>query len=209
MDATVVPMYHCPSKRQAVFSENWQTILMDYATAQPAGTRPNGDIPNFGDTWSYWRGSTWSVPSNQKYNGIVVRTDWDKNKNAPTGSTRPVSPGKVEDGLSKTLVVGEKRLRPSRYVTGDWHDDRGWTDGWDPDTVRSTNFPFGRDTDQSSGAHMGDGPLGYHFGSAHQSGMNAGYGDGSGHVINYDIDPLLFNSLGDRRDGQVFNETAP
>jgi hypothetical protein len=51
-------------------------------------------------------------------------------------------------------------------------------------------------------------PFGFHFGSAHRSGMNAGYGDGSGHHINYDIDPAVFESLGDRRDGRVLASAA-
>lgn len=205
MDATTVPMYSCPSRRQATFRQDLKTYLMDYAATTAAGVR-NGEPVAFGDEFSYWRGNIWTVPSNQQYYGIVVRTDWDKNKRAPTGSTRPISPGKVEDGLSKTLLLGEKRLRPSRYTTGDWMDDRGWTDGWDPDTVRSTNWPFGPDTDKNSGELMADRPFGFHFGSAHTSGMNAGYGDGSGHFISYDIDRPLFNSLGDRRDGGVFTD---
>jgi hypothetical protein len=147
------------------------------------------------------------VPRNQRYFGIIVRTNWDYNSKEATGSTRPITVGKVSDGLSKTLIVAEKRLRPKNYALGDWHDDRGWTDGWDPDTVRSTNFPIGRDTDSSQGLHMGDGPLGYHFGSAHRSGMNAAHGDGSGHHISYDIDPAVLETLADRRDGRVVPST--
>jgi prepilin-type N-terminal cleavage/methylation domain-containing protein len=206
MDAISIPMYHCPSRRQAVYRQDTNTVLMDYASATPRGVRKNGAEIAFGDEFSYWRGNIWTVPRNQQYYGIIVRTDWDKNTRESTGSTRPISPGKVEDGLSKTLLIGEKRLRPSRYLTGDWMDDRGWTDGWDPDTSRSTNFPFGRDTDQNQGPHMADRPFGFHFGSAHQSGMQAGYGDGSGHVISYDIDPVVFDSLGDRRDGRAVSD---
>ncbi len=42
---------------------------------------------------------------------------------------------------------------------------------------------------------------GHSFGFAHPSGVNAVFGDGSVHVINYDVDPELFNLLGNRDDG--------
>jgi hypothetical protein len=51
-------------------------------------------------------------------------------------------------------------------------------------------------------------PFGFHFGSAHRSGMNATYGDASGHHISYDIDPLVLETLGDRRDGRALPNAA-
>ena len=36
------------------------------------------------------------------------------------------------------MMYGEKWLETDKYDTGEWHDDRGWTDGYDPDVVRST-----------------------------------------------------------------------
>ena len=44
---------------------------------------------------------------------------------------------------------------------------------------------------------------GHSFGSAHPSGVNAVFGDGSVHAISYDIDPLVFNLLGNSADGEV------
>jgi len=94
------------------------------------------------------------------------------------------------------MVIGEKRLEPQKYGSGDWHDDRGWTDGYDPDIVRSTgtNFVYTRDCN-------GGCTSGYEFGSAHISGMNAVFADGSVKSINYSIDPLIFDRLGNREDG--------
>ena len=44
------------------------------------------------------------------------------------------------------------------------------------------------------------------FGSPHTSGMNAVFADGSTHTISYDIDLMIFNSLG-TRNGQALGET--
>jgi hypothetical protein len=97
-------------------------------------------------------------------------------------------------------VLGEKFLLPQNYRNGDWHDDAGWSDGWDPDIIRYTAFPPLRDVDPSP-----YGWEGYQFGSAHVAGFNGLFGDGSVRNIKYSVDLQIFNSLGDRRDGGLIN----
>jgi len=115
----------------------------------------------------------------------------------------PVKPAKITDGLSKTAVLAEKRLRPSTYSQSEWYDDRGWSDGWDPDTIRLTacwpqadgdvyTLPNGAEADVAALA----------VGSAHRSGFAAGFADGSVKMLEYEIDLEVFNSLGHRADGQ-------
>ena len=41
------------------------------------------------------------------------------------------------------------------------------------------------------------------FGSAHPSGINAVFGDGSVRAISYGISATMFNRIGHRADGQV------
>ena len=48
---------------------------------------------------------------------------------------------------------------------------------------------------------------GFVFGSAHAGGMNALMADGSVRLINYNIRPLVFNSLGHVSDGNVINSS--
>jgi len=98
-------------------------------------------------------------------------------------------------------MVGEKRLWANRYNTGDWHDDKGWADGWDPDTVRSTNHKVGRDLVHGTPGAPGDRDYGHQFGSAHEAGLHAVFADGAVHRIAYDINPQIFDNMGDRRDG--------
>ena len=123
------------------------------------------------------------------YDGIITR-----GRTAPTRVTAMM----VTDGLSNTIVIGEKWVNSKKYQGGDWSDDVGWTDGWDTDVIRFTMCSPIRDTNPDGS--------GYEFGSAHPSGIHAVFGDGSVRTIRYGISPELFNRLGHRADGQVTSE---
>jgi Protein of unknown function (DUF1559) len=137
--------------------------------------------------------------------GVIVRSDlWvdETGKRFTTNFYTRITYKRISDGMSKTLVVSEKRLNPSKYLTGAWHDFRGIVDGWGPDTLRSTICTFGRDKDftEKSAAEVDVG--GHRLGSAHASGMTGGFADGSTRFISYDIDQELLNCLGHRSDGE-------
>jgi prepilin-type processing-associated H-X9-DG protein len=62
------------------------------------------------------------------------------------------------------------------------------------------------------GDDFSSGPVGgvynvLQFGSPHTSGINAAFADGSVHSISFDVDVLVFNSLG-TRNGYALNETG-
>jgi len=175
VEIVFVPEYQCPSRRHNARQTN--RVLMDYASATPA------DSPGSWD--QYWYGNTWVVPTNVKYRGAIVRTQ-------TTGA--PISLAAVTDGTSHTLMVSEKRLNPLNYDIGDWHDDQGWVDGWDPDVVRYTGYRPQKDSRV--------GTNGYEFGSAHPAGINGLFVDGSVRLIAYSVDAIIFNLAGDRQDGQ-------
>jgi prepilin-type processing-associated H-X9-DG protein len=182
---SVVPIYSCPARRGPTvvkYNSNLDHALMDYAAAVP-GT----GIGQSAET-TMWQGGDFTLPADADYNGVIVR--------AKTKSGL-VTPARIDDGLSNTLVFGEKQLQTPAYNVGDWHDDRGWSDGWDPDVLRVTvQIPL---QDAPSGV------TGYRFGSAHQQFMNCAFADGSVHPINYSIGPMVFNALGHRRDGRDVN----
>jgi len=100
----------------------------------------------------------------------------------------------VQDGLANTFVIGEKRLNPNRYLTGDDQDNTGMCAGWEDDVIAMTVQPFGPD---AAGAST------YQFGSAHPGGMNAVFGDGSVRGIAYTTSAAVLTLMGDRRDGEV------
>jgi prepilin-type N-terminal cleavage/methylation domain-containing protein len=172
-------MYFCPSRRSVTYQGG--RGLIDYASATPA------DSPNSWD--QFWYGNTWGTP-NAQYRGMIIRS----------GNNRVNTFGSLVDGASNVICIGEKRLNRSEYSSGSWHDDCGWSDGWDPDIIRYTGFRPERDPI--------NGVNGYEFGGAHPATTNALFGDGSVHGISYTIDPTVFNNLGDGQDGRVVDMSA-
>ena len=132
--------------------------------------------------------------------GLCARCDAGKQN---TGFFEPITFARITDGSSNVMVVGEKRLVPSLYQVGAWHDDRGWSDGWDPDTLRSSICEIGPDREIVSAENN---VAGYRFGSAHASGMNVVYADSSVRTIDYSINQELLNRLAHRSDGEVVGE---
>jgi prepilin-type N-terminal cleavage/methylation domain-containing protein/prepilin-type processing-associated H-X9-DG protein len=203
LDKASVSLYFCPSRRApstTSISSNWG---IDYAAAVPGRTSPfveNDELAFLGcDNY------VWAVNlRDQKVVddlGIIVRSPylWVFDKVLP--NPKPTRIRQVTDGLSNTILITEKRLRPSEYDAGAWHDDRGWTDGWDADSMRSTSFPIRPDADFDD--ELDERQFGHCVGSAHSSGVHAAFADGSVRNISYDIDRATFNLLAHRSDGQV------
>jgi len=176
---TPIPTYGCPARRPtAPCAAQEGRVLADYASATPAKF--------IGDWDRFWQGANWSTPTNAFYDGVIAR-----GRVAPARVTAEM----VTDGLSNTLVIGDKWVDSRLYQTGAWSDDVGWADGWDVDTVRFTMLVPIPDTNRNG--------TGYEFGSAHPGGINAVFGDGSVRTVRYSISPEMFNRLGHRSDGQV------
>jgi hypothetical protein len=143
------------------------------------------------------------------YWGVIVRSDMvatSLTARKETGFYTKIGFEQITDGSSNTLVLGEKFLQPSLYQVGAWHDDKGWADGWDPDTLRFTMCSLRQDEELRTGE--GDRQPGFRFGSAHAGLMNTGFADASVHSIRFDIDPELFNKLAHRADGETIDVGA-
>jgi prepilin-type N-terminal cleavage/methylation domain-containing protein/prepilin-type processing-associated H-X9-DG protein len=189
-----IKIFHCPSRRPAepylngAFIADRRVGLTDYAAATP-GRVPlrSGENPD----WAFWG-------DDGRYNGVIVRSY--------PGATASVAIVQINDGTSNTMVVGEKFVRPDDYGGGNWHDDCGWLPGWDPDNIRSTvnNPAYCPNPIQDTNNPPSPDPWwnsGFVFGSAHPSGLNCLFGDGSVRHIRYNIAPNTFNQLGHRKDG--------
>ena len=118
-----------------------------------------------------------------------------------TGVVKQFTPNRIADitdGTSHTLLLGEKRLNLSFLGQPQKDDDIGYTQGWDINTIRSTNEPPApdfRDPEDEDGSDL--------FGSSHPGRCNAVFADGSVRTIPYTIDPVIFSRLGNKSDGQV------
>jgi len=185
----VIPIYNCPSRRGAYqHSAQGGRVLGDYCAVTPSEGVNGWDQFWYGDIWG-----TGYAP--YRYRGVITRTG---------SAGAAITMAGIMDGTSNTMMVTEKRLDPQRYDSGDWHDDCGWGDGWDPDTVRYTGQGVGANPRPDSSA----GISGYDIGSAHPTGIQAVFADGSVRSISYSVDPTIFNYLGDRMDGQVINNST-
>ena len=228
-----VPLYNCPSRRGPTKGADVDTntqkasYLIDYAGAIGGIPRSEDDAKytSYMAEMNAYRGnSTATVAQMTKSDlfwgcegcgsglpgqgdpvvirGIIQRSD-SQGEGFRAGWGMTVSFRQIPDGASNTMLIGEKRLVPSKYPTGEWHDDRGWIDGWDPDTMRSTMFPVQADSEEEDRNQTN--MLPYSFGSAHSGGINCVFADGSVQTISYEIDPDTFIYLGNRDDGQAVN----
>jgi len=180
---------------------------------------------------AFWGGKNGEVAGatardHQVYDGVIVRSPWRFiSKNAagePMGIfaanvPRPIPFARITDGTSHTFLLGEKYVRSDLYEGGSKSDDKGWIDGWDPDAMRSTCFQPYQDSDSTGFQFQ---PLNspsdlfgidrdvYYFGSAHTSGFNGIFADGSIRMLSYDIDVVLFNALATRAGEEVIDESA-
>ena len=212
---TFVPLYFCPSRRspaRTTFNTFGDVLgwAIDYAAVVPGRTNPF--VPK--DELAF-RGCnpslcTWKdLPREAAVSdvlGIIVRTPYYVVAKVDIPNPEPTRIAQVTDGMSHTLLLAEKRLRPSQYEIGDWHDDRGWTDGWDADTMRSTSYPIRSDSDADP--DLTNSEFGLCLGAAHPSGIHAVFADASIQDIGYDIDQELLNYLGHRSDGATVDQDA-
>ena len=104
----------------------------------------------------------------------------------------------IQDGTSKTYLVGEKYLNPDSYATGlDPSDDHSLFVGDDYDPHGWTEIgscPVSQDTPGLQ--------LSWSFGSAHAGIFIMAMADGSTRSVSQSIYPTVHRDLGDRADGR-------
>lgn len=131
--------------------------------------------------------------------------DYATSNREDTGLVRRFDPTRakdIKDGLSKTLLAGDKRLNLFFLGQPQRDDNEGYCVGWNVDTLRKTErtpLPDLNVNDQNDEGLNEDGDK--RFGSSHPGGINAVLADGSMRAIDFDIDRQVFQALGDRNDG--------
>lgn len=184
---------NCPSRRAPVTYglgayasvNHWQNIDM------PTGLAKIDYAVNSGSTTYVW----WSgTDSYAQHNGISY------------GYSK-VTMAHILDGASNTYLVGEKNVSPDAYQNGmNAGDDNGMYCGHDWDIARYTYY----DSDDPTKSYR---PMqdqagvdwSMAFGSAHASGFNMAFCDGSVRSISYNIDLQIHSYLGNRKDGQAID----
>ncbi len=217
--ATPVPTFYCPSRRTPGVYEGSKTCInadnppgnlvakTDYAGN--AGSAPAPISPYV--PWSYAE-----TGPNDKLNCLTkfpkcywANTDavLDNNFDGIFMGRRITELRHVTDGTSNTLLYAEKFLKPRNYEntissTDDPGDDNANWQGADPDILRyvgkiATRLPQFDKDDVAQDVYLAA------FGSAHVSGVQAAFCDGSVKMISYSIDPVVWVAVGTRASSDI------
>ncbi len=175
--ATPIKVYFCPSRRQPMIYTS--SSRADYAGNGGRAFSGNGD------------------------EGAFVR-QW-----AAPATTLPLTtlprPGRryaeIIDGLSKTVIAGEKQLHPTTQGSAGG-DNEAWNNsGWDQDHQR-----FGSLLPQPDSQHPTSASPTFwseRFGGPHPGGVQLVMGDGSVRMVAYEIDATAWLNLCLINDGQA------
>jgi prepilin-type N-terminal cleavage/methylation domain-containing protein len=212
MFATPVAVFTCPSRR---LSRPWPFIRFDTLinvddTAKAGRSDYAANIGNLMPSDQGALGPPSLEEADKWQDGSDRENQWvASSHNGIVYQRSEVTPAKIEDGLSKTCLFGEKFMDPAHYKTGaSYGDDQSLYLGFDRDNARSGNvlhpplqdkhveliwLPEGDDESVTD----------WNFGSAHPTGYHIVLCDGSVRRIDYDIQIVVSSLLSGRNDKAV------
>lgn len=201
----VIPTYFCPSRRspsrakegslsgdkRSSDSEHVPGGLSDYAASVGGMFGSSGELRSIID---YFPGQTWYKPDG---NYIV------KAEEASTGPFRfygmPLGFAEIRDGLSNTILVGEKHVARNRL--GHSPTDSSIFNGDHAGGWRKAGIgaPLERDLDRET----------QRFGSYHPGACQFVFCDGSVRSLAVSIDATTLEHMATRNDGQTIESSGP
>jgi prepilin-type N-terminal cleavage/methylation domain-containing protein/prepilin-type processing-associated H-X9-DG protein len=214
--STPLAVMNCPTRRPSVaIKVTWPDAPPYYsggqhtaAGADPVGATAHGDyaVCAGGDRWkaNCELGDPSDLASALSFNWSSFETQVEKvqSRNGISYLRSQVPIAWIKDGTSNTYMLGEKHLNADAYI-----ENRG-LDGTDNETMYSANHDAACTT-YYNGSLADHTPVqdimgvtrSWSFGSAHASGCNMAFCDGSVQTIRYSIDPVVHQTLGTRDDG--------
>jgi prepilin-type N-terminal cleavage/methylation domain-containing protein len=184
--------YSCPSRR---LPSTWSYTNGAFP-AQPAYAAIKGNsffvapVDYAGSNGNGARDSS----NNLVQNGIFVSQALGRNT---------VAVANITDGLTYTLLMGEKAANPLRgQLTNE--DDMGYAAAFSGTNLNAIRFT------SPSLLPLHDyevlGPTGGAFGSVHQGSWNAAMADGSVQTINYNLNSAIFSAIGTIRGRELISD---
>ncbi len=161
------------------------------------------------------------APFDAKFGERGARTDYAMNGGAATYTDihnalitlegpgvwqlpRKIKLSAVQDGLSNSLMIGEKAMNSKRYTTGNCYGDRTPVAGF-PEFHGAANS-YVRFAARGPAMDHNDSCLACHdFGSAHPSGWNAALCDGSIRMVSYHADMQMLRTVASVANGDIGN----
>jgi len=202
MIQTPIPGFTCPSRRVARSlpvrtARDW---MVNTHRPDPGQGWFRGDyVVNGGTNLITWGSGPADWEAAENNSGFRESEDF-KEANGIAWQRSELKYSKITDGTSHTYLVGEKYLNPNDYDTGnDFADDEPCLGADDYDQFAWPNFTEGWLPAQDTPGL----PLFFSFGSSHPGGFNIAYCDGSVHVVQYNVDPLVYEYSGNRKDGEI------
>jgi prepilin-type N-terminal cleavage/methylation domain-containing protein/prepilin-type processing-associated H-X9-DG protein len=189
-----LPVLHCPSRRAAIAYPCVPSVVFREGGYSPVVSR--SDYAACSSSLFRNQGNS-GIPAgpSTRAEGLSGSFPWDMTDLTGVSFLRSeVRIRDVSDGLSNTLMLGEKRLNPENYTTGlDGGDNENAFSGWDNDLNRVTGVPPARDERGTLDERA--------FGSAHAGAFNMALCDGSVRTFSYSVDQTVWVQLGHRSDG--------
>jgi len=202
--STPVKAYFCPSRRTP-FSVPFTHGTNYKLASRPANVARNDYAASGGSIDSGQQTSGPGEPGPATYNWYKPGGNTYYSKSGVTHASSACKVRQISDGLSKTLLYGEKFQNTDTIDTSDANNDQGWNLGWDWDIARWTASPPQADVSLSQYPIANSGHL---FGAIHVSGCQFVMADGSVHTVAYEVEGPVFRNLGDRDDGQLIPGNA-
>ncbi|MFO0808961.1 MAG: DUF1559 domain-containing protein [Gemmataceae bacterium] len=206
-----VRFYYCPARRGPAddnLSNPTDTAAGDYRDGQATSVIYPGALADyavcagstreFGDSGNATQSDYWWAPSptypNQPANGLFIcQNDWDTGK----GSRKYSLASDCPDGLSNTLMIGDKHVPIDKWGYG----------GWDSSTYNGDKGSAFRKAGPGSALARTPTDTGVVFGSYHTAVVQFAFGDGSVRGLQTSIGTTTLGLLASRNDGKPISAT--